>query len=109
MTLFEQFPVYKQLLWPEPVIRNHIRPAAKRAGIAKPVTWHCFRHSFSTLLVDNNNDVKTAQQMMRHANSRVTLNCIRERSTKKSGERKGQIVRQVLSGRVLSTQAAGNI
>jgi len=32
---------------------NHIQPAAERACIAKHVTWHCFRHSFSTLLVDN--------------------------------------------------------
>jgi integrase len=43
----------RQPLWPEPVIRNHIQPAAERACIAKHVTWHCFRHSFSTLLVDN--------------------------------------------------------
>ena len=54
-------------------MRCHFRPAAKRAGITKHVTWHAFRHSFSTLLVANDNDVKTVQHLLRHANRRITL------------------------------------
>jgi integrase len=63
----------KQPLWPENLIRNHIRPAAESAGITKRMTWHVFRHTFSSLLAENNEDVKTVQTLMRHANSRITL------------------------------------
>ena len=63
----------KQPLWPESVMRNHIRPAAERAGITKHISWHTFRHTFSTLLAENGEDVKTVQSMMRHANPNITL------------------------------------
>jgi hypothetical protein len=32
-------------------MQDHIRPAVARAGISKHVTWHTFRHTFSTLLM----------------------------------------------------------
>ncbi|QNI33431.1 tyrosine-type recombinase/integrase [Alloacidobacterium dinghuense] len=32
-----------------------------------------FRHSFGTLLNANGEDVKTVQELLRHANSRITL------------------------------------
>lgn len=34
---------------------------------------HYLRHTFSTLLAENNEDVKTVQSLMRHSSSRVTL------------------------------------
>jgi site-specific recombinase XerD len=52
---------------------RHIRAAAKRAGITKHMSWHLFRHTFCTLLLADNVDVKTVQSLMRHANVRVTL------------------------------------
>src|SRR5450631_2395704 len=57
-----------QPLWRDGVIKNHIRPAAKRAGITKHVAWHTFRHMFSSLLMENEEDVKTVQSLLRHAN-----------------------------------------
>ena len=33
-----------QPYWPENLLRRHIRPAAKRCGINKPIGWHTFRH-----------------------------------------------------------------
>jgi integrase len=63
----------KQPLWPSSAMANHIRPAAKRAGIVKHVRWHVFRHSFATLLKGNGEDVKTVQESLRHADSKVTL------------------------------------
>jgi len=50
-----------------------IRPAALRAGIGKHIGWHTFRHSFSSLLVANGENVKVVQELMRHANCRCTL------------------------------------
>ncbi len=62
-----------QPLWPSSAMSNHIRPAAKLAGILKHVRWHVFRHSFATLLKGNGEDVKTVQESLRHADSKVTL------------------------------------
>ena len=64
----------RQPLWPEAIERNYIRPAAKRANITKHITWHVFRHTFSTLLAENDEDVKTVQSLMRHDNSNITMN-----------------------------------
>jgi integrase len=62
-----------QPLWPSSAMSKHIRPAAKQAGIAKHVRWHVFRHSFATLLKGNGEDVKTVQESLRHADSKMTL------------------------------------
>ncbi|WP_263417683.1 tyrosine-type recombinase/integrase [Terriglobus albidus] len=37
------------------------------------IGWHTFRHTFGTLLKANGEDVKTVQELLRHANSRITL------------------------------------
>jgi site-specific recombinase XerD len=50
-----------------------IRPAVQRAGIHKKIGWHTFRHSYSTLLIANGENVKVVQELMRHASSRFTL------------------------------------
>lgn len=63
----------KQPYWPEQLMRRYIQPAARRAGITKRIGWHTFRHSFSTLLKANGEDVKVVQELLRHANSRITL------------------------------------
>jgi site-specific recombinase XerD len=63
----------KQPDWPENLLRRHIRPAAKRCGLDKPIGWHTFRHSYATHLKANGEDGKVVQESLRHANSRVTL------------------------------------
>ena len=35
----------KQPIWPNSAMEDHIRPAAKRAGIAKRIGWHTLRHT----------------------------------------------------------------
>jgi Site-specific recombinase XerD len=62
-----------QPLQPEMVLRRHIRPALARMGVTKKIGWHSFRHGFSNLLRENRVDVKVAQELLRHANSRITL------------------------------------
>ena len=63
----------KQPYWPDNLMKRHIKPAAKAAGIDKNIGWHTFRHSFGTLLKANGEDVKTVQELLRHANSKITL------------------------------------
>jgi integrase len=63
----------KQPYWPDNLMKRHIRPVAKANGIHKNIGWHTFRHTFGTLLKANGEDVKTVQELLRHANSRITL------------------------------------
>ena len=62
----------KQPYWPETLLKCHVQRTAKRLGITKRIGWHSFRRTFATLL-GGSEDVKTMQELMRHANSRLTL------------------------------------
>src|SRR5208282_3134761 len=46
---------------------------ASEAGITKRIGWHTFRRSLATLLIDVGALVKLTQEIMRHADSRVTI------------------------------------
>lgn len=61
-------------VWPDMILQKVIRPAAKEAGITgKVIGWHTFRHSLGTNLRSLGVDIKTAQELLRHANSKTTL------------------------------------
>ncbi len=62
-----------QPYWQDSLMRKGIWPAAKRAGICKRIGWHTFRRSLASLLVGEGAPVKLTQEMMRHANARITL------------------------------------
>ena len=63
----------KDPYWPGTVLAKIIQPAAVRAGICKKVGWHTFRHTYSTLLIANGENVKVVQELMRHAKAWTTL------------------------------------
>ncbi len=63
----------KNPYWPDILLSRVVRHAATRAGIQKHVGWHTFRHSFSTILIGNGENVKVVQELMRHSNCRCTL------------------------------------
>ena len=63
----------KNPYWPDSILSSVIRPALARAGIQKHIGWHTFRHSFSTILIGNGENVKVVQELMRHSNCRCTL------------------------------------
>ncbi len=58
--------------WAESALRNHIEPAVIKAGVTKHLSWHVFRHSFASMLRQAGHDVKVVQELLRHANSRIT-------------------------------------
>lgn len=63
-----------QPLMPDMILKKIIRPALVRAGITgKMIGWHSFRHSLATNLRSLGVDVKVAQELLRHANSRTTM------------------------------------
>jgi len=63
----------KQPVQLDMILKRHICPALKRLKIEKRIGWHSFRHGLATLLRQQGVDVKTAQELLRHANSRITL------------------------------------
>lgn len=63
----------KQPYSPDSILTRSFRPAAKRAKIAKHIGWHTFRRTFSTLLKANGEDIKTMQELLRHATVKMTL------------------------------------
>jgi len=58
---------------PDMILKDHIRPVLKRLEIDKRIGRHSFRHGFSNLLRQTGADIKTTQELLRHASSRVTL------------------------------------
>ena len=59
---------------PDGVLKKFIRSALERAIITgKKIGWHTFRHSLATNLRSPGVDVKVAQELLRHANSRTTM------------------------------------
>jgi integrase len=62
-----------QPISPDMILKRHIRPALKRIGVTKRIGWHSFRHGLGTMLRQQGVDLKTAQELLRHANSRITL------------------------------------
>ena len=63
----------KQPVWLSAVMRDYIQPAARKLGITKRMSWHTFRHTFSTLLKGNGEDVKVVQELLRHSTAKMTL------------------------------------
>ena len=85
----------KQPIWPNSAMEDHIRPAAKRAGITKRIGWHTLRHTFGTLLKANGEDVATVQALMRHANVSVTMNTYVQAVTPAKRKAQRGIIKQI--------------
>jgi integrase len=63
----------KQPLWLSKIMQYHIQPLVKRLGIKKRVSWHTFRRTFTSLLTANKEKVKTVQELLRQASSKITM------------------------------------
>jgi len=59
--------------WPDAVLKRHVLPAAKRAGIDKRIGWHSFRRTLATLLQSQGASVKTTQDLLRHSSPVMTM------------------------------------
>jgi len=97
----------RQPLWPEAIERNYIWPAAERTKIKKHISWHVFRHTFSTLLAENDEDVKTVQLLMRHANSNITMNIYTHAVSSKKRRAQSRVVEMILPEQTQAAASAG--
>jgi integrase len=86
-------------VWPDVLLKKVIRPAVERAGITgKTVGWHTFRHSLGTNLRFLGIDIKTAQELLRHANSRITLDLYTQAVSAQKREANTRVVEMLLPG-----------
>jgi len=83
--------------WPNRVLTTVIQPAAARAGITKRIGWHTFRHTYSTMLVANGENVKVVQELMRHASSRSTLEIYTQASPEDKRVAQQRLVQMIVS------------
>ncbi len=66
------------------------------AGVEGPVGWHTFRRTVATLLVANGEDIKTVQESLRHANSKLTLDLYAQAITSTKRKAQSKIVQMLL-------------
>jgi len=87
-----------QPYWPNSIFRVYIRPAAKKIGLTKRIGWHTFRHTFGTILNANGENPKVIQELLRHANLKVTMDTYVQPVTDEKHNAQSKVVKMLLPG-----------
>jgi integrase len=98
----------KMPMWPDMILRWYIQPLAKKLGIEKNIGWHTFRRTFSTLLTANHEDVKTVQELLRHANANTTLNLYSQGVSKNLRKAQSKVIQMVRKPAVSNAKKGPN-
>jgi integrase len=93
-------------LSPDTVLKKIVRPALARAGVTgKVIGWHSFRHSLATNLRSLGIDLKVAQELLRHANSRITMDFYTQAVSAQKREASGRVLDMMLLPNGKGTEA----
>lgn len=95
-----------QPIQPDMILKRHIRPALERIGVKKRIGWHSFRHGLATMLRQKGVDIKTAQEMLRHANSRITADIYQQCVSEEKRQAQDLVFRGLLAGSSLQHPSA---
>lgn len=88
-------------LSPDSLLKKCIRPALERSRIkGKIVGWHTFRHTLGTFLRELGTDIKTAQDLLRHASGRLTLDLYTHAVSRQKRDANNKVVELLLPGLV---------
>ena len=93
---------------PGMLVRRHLQPAALQAKVRGKVGWHTFRRTVATLLVENGNDIKVVQELLRHANSKITLDLYAQAVTSAKRKAQSEIVKMLRPERPKLTRLTPN-
>jgi len=80
--------------WMSRIMQHHIKPVAAAAGIAIK-GWHTLRHSYTTLLRQNNSDVKVVQGLLRHSSIKITMDVYDQAVSEEKQKAHRDVIRQV--------------
>lgn len=84
-------------LSPDRVLKKSIRPALVRTGITcKQIGWHSFRNSLVTNLRALGVDIKVAQELLRHASCRTTLDVYTRAVSEQKRDANAKVVEMML-------------
>jgi integrase len=72
--------------------------SSKEIGLRKRIGWHTFRHTFGTILNANGENPKVIQELMRHANLKVTMDTYVQAVTDEKREAQNKVVKMLLPG-----------
>lgn len=86
-----------QPYWPGSLYRAHVKPALLKAGISAKVGWHTLRHSFGTLMKANGEDLKTIQELLRHATFKVTADTYTQAVTPVKRDAQARIAKLIMA------------
>ena len=95
-----------QPISPETILRRQIRPALKKLGITKRIGFHTFRHTLGTLLRQRGIDIKTAQELLRHTNPRITMGIYQQAVSAERREAQNRVVAGLIPAGVLQHPSA---
>lgn len=77
-------------------------------GVTKRVGFHTFRHTLATLLGSLKVNIKTTQELLRHANSNITLRIYQQAVTEEKRAAQDLAFSALFSGGVQSNPSAPN-
>jgi integrase len=86
----------RQPLWLAKVMQYHIQPMARAVGITKTIGWHTLRHSLATSLLRNGEEIKVAQELLRHSSCRITLDIYAQAVTSDKRKAQSRVVKEFM-------------
>jgi hypothetical protein len=57
----------------ETVVQRAVKQAVRDVGIARAASYHTFRHSFTTHLIQDGYDIRTVQELLGHKDVKTTM------------------------------------
>ena len=80
------------------IFRVYIKPATTKIGLTKHIGWHTFRHTFGAILNANGEHPKVIQELLRHANLKVTMDTYVQAVSDEKRKAQSKIVKMLLPG-----------